>query len=159
MSLIHQHRGIIHKVCSLYGSSPAYRQDLYQEILAQLWKAFPRFRGDAKISTWIYRVALNTAITDFRKQQRTLPSISMEVTDVQDIAEEASDIRERLALIHKAIENLSQIEKAIVMLYLDDTSYEEMEEVLGISQNTLRVKMNRIRGKLRKQVTAGDLSS
>lgn len=107
----------------------------------------------------MYRVALNTAITDFRKQQRTLPSVSMEDSNVIDIAEETSDVREQLALIHKAIEGLSQIEKAIVMLYLDDKSYEEMEEVLGISQNTLRVKMNRIKGKLKKQVTAVDLSS
>lgn len=152
LQLIQQNKGIIHKVCGLYGSSLHNRQDLFQEILVQLWRAFPRYRGDAKISTWMYRVALNTAITDFRKQTRTISSVPLENTSIGDFAEETDETSEKWAMVRQAIEGLSEIEKAIVMLYLEERSYEEMEDVLGISQTTLRVKMNRIKEKLKKRV-------
>lgn len=141
---------MIHKVCRIYGRSDIDRQDLFQEIIIQLWKAYPNFRGDSKFSTWLYRIALNTAISDLRKQQRRVKMLYPEVVPYE-VSAEAMDFtkEEQLQQLYKAIGQLGEIEKAIVMLYLEDKSYEEMEEILGINQNNLRVKMNRIKEKLR----------
>jgi RNA polymerase sigma-70 factor (ECF subfamily) len=141
---------LIYKVCRLYAYNTVDRQDLFQEIVIQLWKAFPKFNGQSKFSTWLYRVAINTAITGLRKQKNFIISyepatLPQQVDDNTSAAEEA-----QLKALHKAIEQLNQVEKAIVMLYMEDKTYEEMEEILGISQGTLRVKMNRIKEKLRQ---------
>ncbi|MEJ0104326.1 MAG: sigma-70 family RNA polymerase sigma factor [Bacteroidota bacterium] len=151
VQLIRDNNGLILKVCNLYAAAVPDRQDLYQEIVVQLWRAIPKFRNESKLTTWMYRVALNTAISDYRKQQRTITTTELgfftkEIAD-QD---EYPDKEERLKSLYAAISNLSEIEKAIVMLYLDDKPYEEMEDILGINQNNLRVKMNRIKEKLRQ---------
>src|SRR5262249_24523077 len=110
-----------------------------------------KFRGESKFSTWLYRIALNTAISDLRKQRRR-PS----TTSTEEIPPALPDMtwpgeeEQQLQQLYAAIDRLSDVEKALVMLYLEDRSYEEMEEILGINQNNLRVKMNRIREKLRK---------
>jgi len=150
LELIQQHKGLIYKVCYLYAHDEASKQDLFQEIVIQLWKLFGSFRGEAKISTWMYRIALNTALTDLRRRKT---KVDLHYTDQSnlDIEEVQYDSQrdEEEKLLYRAIAKLSQIEKAVVMMYLEDKSYEEMEEVLGISQGTLRVKMNRIKEKLR----------
>ena len=142
---------MLHKVCNVYCHTEFDKQDLFQEIIVQLWKSFPRFRGESKFGTWLYRIALNTAISDFRRQKKTITSTATaEVqVDIEDFGySQVQD--EKLRQLHQAIDQLTEIEKAIVMLYLEDKSYDEMEHILGISQNTLRVKMNRIKEKLRK---------
>lgn len=142
---------MLHKVCNLYCSSIHDRQDLFQEIVIQLWKSYPRFRGEAKFSTWLYRIALNTAISDLRRQKRRPLT-----TDPENLPAGLTDIlyakeqEEQLRQLYAAIGQLTELEKALVMLYLEDRNYEEMEEILGINQNNLRVKMNRIKEKLRK---------
>jgi RNA polymerase sigma-70 factor (ECF subfamily) len=149
--LVNQHRGILHKVCRLYCFTETDRQDLFQEIIVQLWRSYPSFRGDAKFSTWLYRIALNTAISDLRKQRRriTLTDPELLPAELQDI-QYSGEKEEQLQLLYKAINKLTEVEKALTMLYLEDKSYQEMEDILGISQNNLRVKMNRIKDKLRK---------
>ena len=147
--LVKDHELLIYKVCRVYAKQDAERQDLFQEIVIQLWKAFPAFRGDSKLSTWLYRVALNTAITGLRKKKDfivsyepgALPQHSVENTGAEE---------ERFHELYKAIGQLNEVEKAIVMLYMEDKSYEEMEEILGISNGALRVKMSRIKDKLRQ---------
>lgn len=148
---INECRGIIYKICNLYTQGPADREDLFQEIVIQLWKAWPRFRGDSKFSTWLYRVALNTAISDLRKQKRQV-ELSFPEFIPREPAEtyHESDREEQLKNLYAVIARLNEIDRAVVMLYLEDNSYEEMETILGISQNTLRVKMNRIKEKLRQ---------
>jgi len=142
---------MLHKVCNVYCHSEQDRQDMFQEIIIQLWKAYPRFRGDSKFSTWLYRIALNTAISDLRKQQRRVKMIYTEEAPFNISADDKdTEKEEQLQQLYKAIAGLSEIEKAIVMLYLEDKSYDEMEEILGINQNNLRVKMNRVKEKLRK---------
>ena len=124
---------------------------MFQEIVIQLWKAFSKFNGQAKFSTWLYRVALNTAITGLRKQKNFITSYepsTLPANVSEDNYNEAEE--ERLQQLYAAIEQLSQVEKAIVMLYMEDRSYNEMEDILGISQGNLRVKMNRIKEKLRE---------
>ena len=141
---------LIHKVCRMYAYSEADRQDLFQEIVIQLWKAFPKFKGNSKFSTWLYRVAINTAITGLRRQKRIIDSY--EPTSLSHHLEDNTNYEEeeQLKLLNDAIEQLNQVEKAIVMLYMEEKTYEEMEDILGISQGNLRVKMNRIKGKLRQ---------
>lgn len=150
LQLVQQHQGIIRKVCHLYGRSDVDRDDLYQEIVIQLWKAFGSFRGDSKISTWMYRIALNTAISNLRKQARKVALSFPEFFPREEADTNEERIKEeKLREMYAAISRLSEVEKAIVMLYLEDKSYEEMEEILGINNGNLRVKMNRIKDKLR----------
>ncbi|HEY0677349.1 MAG TPA: sigma-70 family RNA polymerase sigma factor [Chitinophagaceae bacterium] len=151
VQLIQEHQALIHKVCSLYGNSVPDREDLFQEIVIQLWKAYPKFRGDSKFSTWLYRIALNTAISGLRRKKNNISFLEPEKLPV-NIQEETYDQRqeEQLQKMYAAIRELSEVERALVMLYLEDKSYDEMEDILGINQNNLRVKMNRIKEKLRK---------
>ena len=150
LDIIREHERMIHKICNLYTSDVSEKQDLFQEIILQLWKSFKGFRNEAKISTWMYRIALNTALTHLRRS-KTKVSLSFTSFINANIAEENDNFdQERTNLLHNAIAKLTELEKAIVMLYLDDKSYQEMEEVLGIKQGTLRVKMNRIKEKLRQ---------
>jgi len=148
---IQANQGIIQKICSLYGQTRLDREDLFQEIVVQLWKAVPKFQEHSKFSTWLYRVALNTAISDFRKKRRTLQVIETEVASLEIKSELIEvDKEEKLKTLYGAISRLREIDRAIVMLYLDDKSYDEMEDILGVSAGNLRVRMNRIKEKLRE---------
>jgi len=152
ISLIETHQRIIHKVCRLYMQDPQDRKDLFQEIMLAAWKSYPQFRGEARFSTWLYRVALNTAITFFRKEQRQpitapLPHQMMQAADYNDTTEQ-----EQLTVMHQAIAQLSAVDKALVMLYLEDYNYNEMGEMMGITPNNVAVKMNRIKTKLKQAV-------
>jgi len=121
---------------------------LFQEMILQLWKAFPSFRNEAKITTFMYRIALNTAISGIRKKKiktTELESISFQIKET--IEENFSD---ELKLLHASIEQLSDVEKSIVLLFLEDKPYDEIAEITGISANYVAVKMNRIKEKLRK---------
>jgi RNA polymerase sigma-70 factor (ECF subfamily) len=151
VNLVQEHRALLYKVCNLYGRSEEDRQDLFQEIVVQLWRSYPGFRKEAKFSTWLYRIALNTAISDLRKRKKPLLSVDPgELPAGMEDLPVGREQEEQLQQLYTAINRLTELEKAIVMLYLEDKSYEEMEEILGIRQNNLRVKMNRIREKLRK---------
>jgi RNA polymerase sigma-70 factor (ECF subfamily) len=156
VQLVNQNQALLHKVCNVYGHTRHDREDLFQEVIVQLWKAWPNFRAESKFSTWLYRIALNTAISGLRKQKNHIASfepdrIPTEILDESDYREK----EEKLQQLYQSIRKLSVIEKAIVMLYLEDKSYEEMEDILGINQNNLRVKMNRIKEKLRKLANKG----
>jgi RNA polymerase sigma-70 factor (ECF subfamily) len=126
------------------------REDLFQEITLQAWKAYGSFRGDARFSTWLYRVALNTAITFFRKEKRRP---GLQLTD--SLPEQADDthdpVEEQLKAMYAAIGELSRIDKALIMLYLEDYSYNEIGEMMGITANNVAVKMNRIKTKLKEK--------
>jgi RNA polymerase sigma-70 factor (ECF subfamily) len=148
-----ENQNIVHKICRLYTSGEDAHNDLFQEITIQLWKAFPKFRGDSKFSTWAYRVGLNTAITLYRKSTRTVATTDMEGKK-QFIAPDDYNFEEeeQIKLLYKAVHQLNDIEKALVFMYLEDKDYEEIAETLGISEVNARVKMNRIKGKLKKIV-------
>jgi RNA polymerase sigma factor (sigma-70 family) len=150
---IREHELLLHKVCCIYAYNTTDRQDLFQEIVIQLWKAFPKFKGEAKISTWMYRIAINTAITGLRKKKDIIISFEPYTLPEHPVDETtALQKEEQLKELYNAIDKLNQVEKAIVMLYMEDRSYEEMEDILGINQGNLRVKINRIKDKL-KQLT------
>jgi RNA polymerase sigma-70 factor (ECF subfamily) len=145
------HKSMIHKVCHVYCHNENDREDLFQEIFIQLWKAWPSFRGEAKFSTWLYRIALNTAISGLRRRKNQFLYVEpgRMPENIGDDAE-GSDKEEKLASLYNAVRQLSDLERAMIMLYLDDKSYEEMEDILGVNQNSLRVKMNRAKEKLKK---------
>jgi len=150
LQIITENQGIIHKVCSIYCDMEEDRRDLFQEILVQLWKSFPSFRYESKFSTWMYRVALNTAITSFKKDKRQPDKTGISYENLQ-LAEELYDTRteEQIKMLNQAVSQLSGIEKSIILLFLEDKKYEEIAEITGITQNYVRVKMNRIKKKLK----------
>jgi len=153
LSLINQHQNIIHKVCNLYMHDATDKEDLFQEITLQALNAYKSFRGDAKFSTWLYRVALNTAISFYRKEKRK--PVFESANEFPDQPEETSEIEEQMQAMYRAIGSLSKIDKALVMLYLEDYSYDEISNVLGITANNVAVKMNRIKKIPRKRLSPG----
>lgn len=148
IELMNQHQNIIHKVASVYMQDATEKEDLFQEVTLQAWKAYPKFRGDAKFSTWLYRIALNTAITFYRKEKKQIPTIHADI--IPEKLETENTIEEQVKAMYKAIGDLSKIDKALVMLYLEDYSYIEIGEMLGISANNVAVKMNRLKVKLKE---------
>lgn len=148
ITLLNQHQKIVHKVCNLYMDRHSDREDLFQEITLQAWKAYGSFRGDAKFSTWLYRVALNTAITFFRKEKKQPPVFSTDMVPERE-DDPADETEAQVRAMYEAIGELSKIDKAIVMLYLEDYSYIEIGEMMGITPNNVAVKMNRIKTRLR----------
>lgn len=156
IKIIQKNQGIIHKVCNFYFSSEDDRKDLFQEILAQLWKSYPSFRNESKVSTWMYRVALNTAITTFKKSKRRPDQSSLDIKYhkiEENISEQEKE--EDIKNLYKAIDQLTGIEKSIILLFLENKKYEEISEITGITQNYVRVKMNRIKKKLKLFMNTG----
>ena len=144
-------QNIVHKICRLYTNDRDAHDDLFQEITIQLWRAFPKFRGDSKFSTRMYRVSLNTAITLYRKSKRQISTQDFETISFKIKSEEYDDTTEQqLKLMYDAVKKLNDIDKALVFLYLEDKSYKEISLNLGISEVNARVKMNRAKDKLRK---------
>lgn len=151
VAFIQKHQGIIHKVCRMYCDSDDDRQDLFQEVLFQLWKSYPKFRGDSKISTWMYRIALNTAIARLRKTKRKPSEFSLSDSTLQ-FPDTPPDMEkeEQLKNLQTAIQKLSKVEKGIIMLYLEEKSYDEIAEIIGITKTNVGVKINRIKKKLKE---------
>lgn len=148
---IEMHQAMIHRICQIYRDSREDREDredLFQEIVYQLWKSISRFRGESKFSSWIYRIGLNTAMASFRK-----PAIKL-VSDVEISSKTEPPIpaveNPRQELLFAAIRQLNEAERAIIALYLEDMSYQEMAVILGITENNLGVRLNRIKKKLKQ---------
>ena len=149
-TLINENQGLIIKVSRLYTNTLEDEEDLFQEIVLQLWRSYDTFKGQSKISTWMYRVALNTAITIFRKKKK-----SPETDELQDfhqgtILEEDDEKHQQISALYRNIKLLPKIERAIVTMYLDDLPYRDIAENLGISEVNARVKMNRLKKVLKE---------
>lgn len=148
---LEKNQNIVHKICRIYTNDQAAHKDLFQEVTIQLWKAFPKFRGDSKFSTWMYRVALNTAITLYRKKKRSIQTQDYDSVHFRIQAEDYNpETEQHLKLMYTAVKELNDIDKALVFLYLEDKNYKEISETLGISEVNARVKMNRVKTKLKK---------
>ena len=144
-------QNIVHKVCRIYTTNPDEHKDLFQEITIQLWKNYGKFRGDSKFSTWMYRVALNTAISLYRKSKKTLKTQDIDEVIFKIQSHEYDDTEEQqLKKLHEAIHELNDIDKALIFLYLEDKPYKEISNTLGITEVNARVKMNRAKDKLKK---------
>lgn len=153
VALLEEHQNIVHKICRLYTQSEAEHKDLFQEISIQLWRSFDRFEGKSKFSTWMYRVGLNTAITLYRKNKKRIDTYAIN-EEINGIEFDSYDpvIDEQLNWLYEKIEEFSEIDKALVLLYLENNRYDEIAETLGISTVNARVKMNRIKQRLKKMI-------
>tara|TARA_Y100000034_G_scaffold84474_1_gene101186 strand:+ start:68135 stop:68629 length:495 start_codon:yes stop_codon:yes gene_type:complete len=148
-----KNQNIVHKICRIYTSSADAHNDLFQEITIQLWKNYPKFRGDSKFSTWMYRVALNTSISLYRKSTKRINTQNFNDVAYKVKSTEYDDTEEvQLKALYEAIHKLSDIEKALIFLYLENKSYQEISETLGISNGNARVKMNRAKEKLKNML-------
>jgi RNA polymerase sigma factor (sigma-70 family) len=150
LSDFESNQNIVHKICRIYTTNRDAHNDLFQEITVQVWKNYPQFRGDSKFSTWMYRVALNTAISLYRKSTRKVKTqdfsdvaFKMKATDYDDTEEV------QLKALYQAVHLLNDIDKALIFLYLEDKPYKEISATLGISNVNARVKMNRAKEKLK----------
>jgi RNA polymerase sigma-70 factor (ECF subfamily) len=154
--LLYQNQGIVRKICNLYFNNRIDKDDYQQELIIQLWKAYPSFKNESKFSTWMYRVCLNSAI-DLLRKEKTQPNLIQFVNyDFLKIPDENNDSRENHERLYQAINRLSEIDKAIITLYLDEFSYKEIAEIAGLSETNIGVKINRIKSLILKTFTNGN---
>tara|TARA_B100000767_G_scaffold275723_1_gene314664 strand:- start:436 stop:927 length:492 start_codon:yes stop_codon:yes gene_type:complete len=150
LQLLEKHQNIIHKICRIYAYDNSNQKDLFQEISIQLWKSYPTFKGKSKFSTWMYRVGLNTAITLYRKNKKTIHGedysklLELKADDGYDETKE-----NQIKWLYQKINTFSEIEKALILLYLEDKKYSEIAETMGISEINSRVKISRLKRKLK----------
>ncbi len=144
--LVSKHVGILHKICRTYKRDADDRDDLFQEIVYNAWRSYPKFEGRSKFSTWLYRVALNTALYQNRKDRFFGKKVGIEL--IHHVPEEPTS--DDAALLWLAINRLDEMEKSIVVLYLDELPYKEISEITGLTEGNVAVKLNRIKTKMRK---------
>jgi RNA polymerase sigma-70 factor (ECF subfamily) len=149
-SLIDDNQGLIIKVSRLYTNTLEDEEDLFQEIVLQLWRSYDTFKGQSKISTWMYRVALNTAITIFRKKKKSPETDELQDFHQKKILEDDDEKQQQISALYRNIKLLPKVERAIVTMYLDDLPYRDIAENLGISEVNARVKMNRLKKVLKE---------
>lgn len=153
ISIIREHRKLIYKICYCYCSNPENRKDLQQEIFLQLWKSFDKFDGHVKISTWIYRIALNTAISFYRndhKYQVRRTNISTEIISLSHDST-STEIEQNIQKLYQIIEQFAPLNKALILLYLEDHKYADIAQILGITETNVATKINRIKKDLKEQ--------
>jgi RNA polymerase sigma-70 factor (ECF subfamily) len=148
LALLNAHLGLIHRIARTYATQSIDRQDLFQEIVYQLWRSYPNYRSESSPITWLYRVALNTALTAVRRRARRPRLVPLE-TAPEPAAPQAHAYDSEAAALHRAIGRLEEIERALLMCYLEDLSYARIGEILGISESNVGVRLTRIKAKLR----------
>jgi len=144
---VETHHLIIRKICLIYTNTKDDYEDLYQECLYNAWKSFPKFRGDSKFSTWLYKVALNTALYHKRKNKASALIIDFEISNYARAKNLKND---DLAQLYQAISTLNPIEKSVIFLHLEGMSYKEIAEITGFTVSNVGVRLNRIKDKLKK---------
>jgi RNA polymerase sigma-70 factor (ECF subfamily) len=152
IQLIKENEKIIFKVLAVYANELVDKKDWYQEIVLQLWKAYPSFRADAKASTWIYRIALNTVVTQFRKNKNKIKSTTLDASILQIADFKENTLEEPLRLLYQQINQLNQLDKALVLLYLEDKSYQEIAEITGLSVTNVASRLSRIKKKMKQNL-------
>jgi len=147
--MVFEHIPIIYKICKLYAAEED-REDLKQEIIYQLWKSYPSFRGESKFQSWMYRIALNTAMLGLRARKQKYTRLSDQALEIRVEANSYPEEESRIRQLYEHIAKLKDLDKTIVFLYLEECSYEEIAEITGISVKNVSVRLVRIREKLRK---------
>jgi RNA polymerase sigma factor (sigma-70 family) len=144
--------GLIYKIAKLYTNSPTDEEDLYQEIIYQLWKSFDSFRNDSKITTWMYRIALNTAISQLNKHKRSVNLVPID-DDLLNYPEVNDNSKEdQIATLYKEIKALNPVEKGIILLYLEGKTYDEIAVITGFTASNVGTRLNRIKQKIKAQI-------
>lgn len=150
LNRLEQHKGILFKVSKMYMDDFEDQQDLFQEIVLQLWKAYDSFKGESQFSTWMYRVAINTAIVFFKKEKRKPQQQSLIFDQIKDEDNYADEREDQLKHFYRAVQQLDKIDKAIIFYQLEGYSHREIGQNLGISEGNARVKLNRAKEKLKQ---------
>jgi RNA polymerase sigma-70 factor, ECF subfamily len=151
-SLIGEHKKILYKVCNLYCKNPDDREDLAQEIAIQLWRSFGSFDDRCRFSTWMYRIALNVAISFYRRENTRIRYVFSDNERLLNAIDETANEREEIQVLYQFIESLDAFNKALVLLYLEGNSYLEAAEVLGISETNVATKISRMKKRMREEV-------
>ena len=152
IEIIQENEGLIYKVTKVYSDSKEDAQDLYQEIVYQLWKSFSSFRNESKISTWMYRIALNTSIAHLTKEKRkgihvAIDEVLLNKTDTTDTL-----MDERSEVLFALIKKLSDLEKGIILLYLEGKTYNEIAGITGFTSSNVGTRLGRIKQKIISQI-------
>lgn len=153
IQLIEENKRIIFKICNSYCPQQKDRDDLAQEIVYQLWKSFDGYNPDFRFTTWMYRIALNVAISYYRKQKQSSNRISFieHLMDLKDDTDTSEETETNFNLLHQFISELKEIDKSILILYLEDKSYKEIAEIIGLTETNVATKINRIKEILRNK--------
>ncbi len=146
IAIIENNRQVIYKVCYMYAADDDHFKDLYQEVLINLWRGIDRFRGDAQLSTWIYRTSINTCVTYYRRNHKHDEALSLEGVSVVD--NDDGTRLQQIKELYRLISRLDRMEKAIILLWLDEKSYDEISEITGLSRNNVASRLRRIKIKL-----------
>lgn len=152
---INKHQSLIRKIIFIYARNEAEADDMFQEICIQLWQSFPRFKGNSKFSTWLYRIAINTCVSWIRKESKHKKTDNEQELlqlgiEGDETFYEKEEKKEQLNTMYRAIKQLNEIDRTLIMLYLDEVAYSEIADIMGLSINNIKVKMNRIKKRLRK---------
>lgn len=147
---IESHKGILYKVSKMYMDNAADQQDLFQEIICQLWKSYDSFRNESQFSTWMYRVAVNTAIVFLKKEKRKVDKYEIASENIKEEDGDSQIKESQIDHFYKAVQKLEKIDKAIIFYQLEGFSHKEIGENLGISEGNARVKLNRAKEKLKE---------
>ena len=147
--MVTAHQRTIYKVCYIYAKDQDDLNDLFQEVVLNLWKSFPRYRGDSTLNTWVYRIAMNTCITFLRRSSVRPQTIPLTIDVTSQMTDEESHSGQ-LQELYRLINQLGKLERALILLWLEERSYQEMADILGISKANVAVKLNRTKDKLRK---------
>ena len=147
--MIRDHEGIIFKITTLYTHNRQDQNDLYQDIVYQLWKSFDSFRQESKRSTWMYRVAMNTAITHIKKENRSGKSVSIDKVVLDEIETDNQALEERIRIMYNHINQLDVLEKGLILLLLEGKKYDEIAEITGLSSTNVGTRISRIKNKLK----------
>jgi RNA polymerase sigma-70 factor (ECF subfamily) len=149
LDMIAAQKRVIYKVCYIYAKDQDDLNDLFQEVVLNLWKSFPSYRGDSKLTTWVYRIAMNTCITFLRRSNTRLQTIPM-TADVASLVADEEGRTGQLQELYRLINRLGKLERALILLWLEERSYQEMADILGISKANVAVKLLRTKEKLKK---------
>ncbi|MDX6180816.1 RNA polymerase sigma factor [Flavobacterium sp. Fl-77] len=150
LTRIEKHKGILYKVSKMYMDNHDDQQDLFQEIVCQLWKSYDSFRNESKFSTWMYRVAVNTAIVFLKKEKRKVDKYEITSENIKDDEGDSHIKESQIDHFYKAVQKLEKIDKAIIFYQLEGFSHKEIGDNLGISEGNARVKLNRAKEKLKE---------
>ena len=155
VKLISENQAIIHKICNVYFRDKVHKEDYHQELIIQLWKAFPGFRSTAKFSTWMYRVCINASIDILRKEKKELKKVNLSEEYLNSLPIHTNETNRNQEELYTVINQLPHVDRAIITLYLEEYSYKEIAEIIGITESHTGVKINRIKSKILNMLKYG----
>lgn len=152
LKAVEENRALIYKVCYMYAEDEEHLKDLCQEVMANMWQGLGSYRGEARMSTWIYRLAINTCVSYLRHHGRSASNTVSLDEGAYDVADDSNDKTAMLKMMYELIAGLGKIDKAIVMLRLDEYSYDEISAITGLTRNNVASRLHRIKARLSKQI-------